>query len=111
MLVALLILSPLAIMWAVAHWCHAPSRRAAQALVQSLMLPLWHGLVNPVGRQKEAFAQFYVGIAIASSIGAASVAFGTDWSAITWVPYLKLAGLCVGVPLSLILACWHYRTH
>ncbi|MGE8616759.1 MAG: hypothetical protein ACN6O0_02985 [Achromobacter spanius] len=111
MFIALLILSPLAVMWTVAQWCHPPSRRNARRLLHRLILPLWGGLLNPEGRQKETLAQFFVGIAIANSVGAANVAFGTHWPAASWAPFLKLAGLCLGVPLSLVLATWHYRTN
>lgn len=110
MRIAFLILSPLALMWLVAEFYHPPTREVFGNLKRNLFGPLWRSLTYPVGKQREAFGQFFVGVAIASCVGAATVAFETNWGAATWVLYVKLVGLSLGMVLSLALASLFYGT-
>ncbi|WP_131224898.1 hypothetical protein [Achromobacter marplatensis] len=108
MFIPLLILSPLAIMWLLALWHHPPARRQARILARDLWAPLLQALTKPKGKQRDAFAQFFAGTAIASSVGAASIAFETPADQAAWAWYLKLVALIVVLLLTLALASYCY---
>jgi hypothetical protein len=108
MLIACLMLSPLPILWLGAEACHRPTQQKLRQLKQHLCMPLAHAFIYPSGKQRDAFAQFFVGIAIASCVGAAAVTVETNWGAATWALYVKLTGLLVGVVIPLALASLFY---
>lgn len=108
MLIACLLLSPLPLLWLGAEACHRPTQQRLRHLRQNLWVPLARAFSYPSGRQRDAFAQFFVGIAIASCVGAATVTFETNWGAATWALYVQLAGLLIGVVIPLALASLFY---
>jgi hypothetical protein len=108
MWVACLMLSPLLLLWLSAEACHRPTQQRLWHLKQNLWAPLARAFTYPSGKQRDAFAQFFVGIAIASCVGAATVTFETNWGAATWALYVKLTGLLIGVVIPLALASLFY---
>jgi hypothetical protein len=107
MVIPFLILSPLAMMWLLALWHHPPARRQVRVVWHIFL----HALTKPVGKQRDAFAHFFAGIAIASGVGATSVAFETHPELTAWTWYLKLAALIVVLIVALSLASLCYIRH
>ncbi|AZY48479.1 hypothetical protein [Bordetella avium] len=107
-LISCLILSPIALMWLVAEFYHPPNRERLSNLRTNLLRPLWQAFTHPVGKQRVAFGQFFVGVAILSGMAAATMAFETSWRAATWMLCLELSGLLLATALAIALASLFY---